>query len=106
MINLIPLFLLNPPSRLKSLGQMLAWLSSTWIVIGLYLSIGPAVMNALPTIKGVDVAPATLAAMYPTFPTWLVPESPFAFIVLICMWALAISMVMSAKKFERMFLSF
>jgi hypothetical protein len=51
------------------------------------------------------VAPVTLAAMYPSFPTWLVPESLFAFIVLMCMWALAVSIVVSAKKFERMFLS-
>jgi hypothetical protein len=103
MINFIPLFLLNPPSRLKSLGQMLAWLSSTWIIVGLYLSIGRVAMNALPKPRGVDAAPVTLAAMYPSVPTWFVPESPFAFIVLICMWALAVSMVMSAKKFDRMF---
>lgn len=105
MTNFIPLFLLNPPSRLKALGQMLAWLSSTWIIVGLYLSIGPAVINAMPKVNGVNAAPASLAAMYPTFPTWLVPESPFAFIVLICIWALAVSMAMSAKKFERMLFS-
>jgi len=84
---------------------MLAWLSSTWIVIGLYLRIGPLVMNALPRMKGADVAPVTLAAMYPSFPTWLVPESSFAFIVLVCMWTLAIAMAISAKKVERMFRS-
>jgi predicted transporter len=105
MINFIPLFLLNPPSRLRSLGQTLAWLSSTWVVIGLYFRIGPLVMNALPRMKGADVAPVTLAAMYPSFPTWLVPESSFAFIVLMCMWAFAIAMVISAKKFERIFRS-
>jgi hypothetical protein len=105
MINFIFLVLLNPPSRLKSLGQMLAWLSSAWIVVGLYLSIGRVAINALPKTKGVDVAPVTLAAMYPSFPTWLVPESPFAFVLLICMWALAVLMVTSARKFERVFSS-
>ncbi len=62
-------------------------------------------INAFSKTNGVDVVPVTLAAMYPSFPTWLVPESPLAFILLICMWALAVSIVVSAKKFERMFLA-
>ena len=103
MFTFITLFLLNPPARLKVLGRALARYSFILLVVGLYLRIGPMVLNTLPAMKGIDKAPATLATMYPAFPTWIVPESTVAFAMLVVIWALGVYLSFLAKKIERIF---
>lgn len=103
MFSFIPLFLLNPPARLKVLGQALAHSSFILVMVGLYLRIGVMVMNNLPMTGGVNKVPATLAAMYPTVPTWFLPESTLVFAILIGTWALGVYLSFLAKKIERMF---
>jgi len=103
MFSFIPLFLLNPPARLKVLGQALARCSFIFLVVGLYLRVGPMAMNTLPAMKGINKAPTTLATMYPAFPTWIVPESTVVFAMLTVIWALGVYLTVLAKKIERMF---
>jgi hypothetical protein len=104
MYSFIPLFLLNPPARLKVLGQALAHFSLILLVLGLYLRIGAVAISALPVMKGVNRAPATLATMYPSVPTWFVPESTVVFAILFVTLALGIYLSFLAKKMERMFI--
>ena len=103
MFGFIPVFLLNPPARLKVLGQALAHSSFILVMVGLYLRIGVVVMSTLPMTNGINKVPATLAAMYPTVSTWFLPESTLVFAILICAWALGVYISFLAKKIERIF---
>lgn len=103
MFAFIPVFLLNPPARLKVLGQALAHCSFILVIVGLYLRMGPMVMNTLLMSQGLNRVPTTLATMYPAFPTWFVPESTVGFAILIGTWALGVYISFLAKKIERIF---
>jgi hypothetical protein len=103
MYSFIPMFLLNPPARLKVLGQALAYSSLILLMLGLYLRIGAVAIGALPVMKGVNKAPATLATMYPSVLTWFVPEGTVVFAILFVILALGIYLSFLAKKMERIF---
>lgn len=95
------LFLLNPPSRLKLLGDVLMRASFVLIIASLFLRVGALAVNVMNTVGKVHTGAATLSILYPGIPTWFIAETPIGFAFLICtaltgMWCLA-----TARKFER-----
>jgi hypothetical protein len=79
-IDLIPLALLDPPSRLASLGRALVQLSATLLSLGL---IAKAVLTAASVAMNFtrQPAPTSLSALYPDLPTWWVPEGVLGFVM-------------------------
>lgn len=76
--DLVPIALLNPPSRLANLGRALMKAAITLLSIGL---IAKAVLTvASVPMKFTQQPPATsLSALFPGLPTWWVPESVLGF---------------------------
>lgn len=102
MLNIVPLFLLNPPSRLKAVGACLSAGSFTLIVIGLYLRIGQIAVEATQSLSGARASPTTLATLFPAVPTWFIPENLFSFVTLIFVALFGIYASIVAKKIERL----
>jgi hypothetical protein len=103
MLHLVPLFLLNPPSRLAAVGKFLSGSSFALIVVGLYLRIGQIAVEATRNLSGNQAPPATLATLFPAVPTWFIPENLFSFLTLIFIAGFGVYTSLVAKKIERLF---
>jgi uncharacterized membrane protein len=103
MLNIVPLFLLNPPSRLKAAGEFLSAGSFALIVVGLYLRIGQIAVEATQSLSGTRAAPTTLATLLPAMPTWFIPENVFSFLTLIFVAVFGVYASLVAKKIDRIF---
>lgn len=78
--DLVPIALLNPPSRLASLGRALMKTSITLLSIGL---IAKAALTAasVPMKFTQQPPPTSISALFPGLPTWWVPESVLGFVL-------------------------
>ena len=103
MLNIVPLILLTPPSRLKAVGELLSGGSFALIVVGLYLQIGQIAVEATQSLSGNRAASTTLATLFPEVPTWFIPENLFSFVTLIFVALFGIYALIVAKKIERLF---
>ena len=76
--NLIEFFLLKP-SRLIALGRALFQFSSLVIAAGLCARITVTAAAAIQGIGGHKTSDIALAMLYPSLPTWWVPENVAAY---------------------------
>jgi hypothetical protein len=76
--NLIEFFLLQP-SRLIALGRALFQLSTMVLIAGLCGRITVAAAAAIQGIGGHKTTDIALATLYPSLPTWWVPENAAAY---------------------------
>ena len=75
MYEYLPEYLLSEPDRIVALGRGLARGGSIWLSVG---AIGYAATNAMSAVESIGQQAAvlrTLAEIYPSLPTWWVPES-------------------------------
>ncbi len=76
--NLIEFFLLQP-ARLIAIGRALFQLSAMVFVAGLYGRLTVAAAAAIQGIGGHKTSDIALTALYPSLPTWWVPENAAAY---------------------------
>lgn len=103
MLGIIPIFLLNPPARLKTVGEILSRCSFALIVAGLFLRIGPLAVDMMQSMSGIQPASATLATLYPSLPSWFIPEGPFGFAIFLGTGALGLYASVLARRIERIY---
>lgn len=101
-LDLVPLFLLNPPSRLKALGQALTNVACLLGAVGVAANVATKAAQAVQSIAGVAPLQVSLAQLYPQLPTWWIPESPlgFAFVGVVLVGGLVIQS--TAIKVQRL----
>jgi len=90
MLERIEDYFLTEPERLVGLGSALFYLGGWLILCGLVGRVASAV-NGIGALGGHAGAVKTLADIYPSLPTWWVPESiigavPALFIIAIGFW--------------------
>lgn len=93
-------FLLNPPARLKALGQFLSGGSGVLIILALYLRSGVLAVEIVQSMAKAKVTDVTLASMYPGFPTWFIPEGISGFVFWVLIWFFGVYAVWFAKQVE------
>lgn len=91
MLERIEDYFLTEPERLVGLGSALFYLGGGLILSGLAGNVATSAANGIGAIGGHVGAVKTLADIYPSFPTWWVPESiigavPALFIIAIGFW--------------------
>jgi hypothetical protein len=103
MLEILFVYLLNPPSRLKILGVFFSACSAGLIILGLYLHIGVVGIDLIRSMSKVDVGYSSPSALYPSIPTWFIPESAPGFIVLIVFFVSGAYAKMYAKEIGKIY---
>lgn len=100
--DLIPLFLLNPPSRLRTLGHTLINGAGLLLLIGVIAQVAVTAISGLRNLTGGASQVASLAQIYPELPTWWIPEGPLGY--LLCAATLGVGLVLTslASRFQRL----
>ena len=75
MLERLEDYFLTQPERLVRLGSVLASLGAGLILIALYGQVATSAVNTIGNIGGHAGTAKTLADIYPSIPTWWVPES-------------------------------
>lgn len=99
-MNLIPIALLNPPSRLAGLGRTMMQLSLWLLFVGAVAKATLTVMSIATTFTQQSAAP-TLIHLYPNLPTWWVPEGPVGFSFALSLFLVGLSVKKIAAHIER-----
>lgn len=68
-------YFMTEPRRLVNLGSTLASIGAITIVIGLIAHVATTATSALGNLAGQTSAVKSLAELYPSLPTWWIPES-------------------------------
>ncbi|VTU31712.1 hypothetical protein SRS16CHR_04934 [Variovorax sp. SRS16] len=102
MLDFLPAFCLEQPRRLLTLGRALA--CAGWLIL-FAGAIGHAATSATAAIhsiaKQAGVA-STLADIYPSQPTWWVPESIVGCLPAVMLLALGLWLVSLGKQLQRL----
>ena len=92
----------SKPKRLIALGRAVRSLAFGWTAVGLYANVGvQAVSIVSATAQGVSAPQVTISRLYPSLPTWWIPESFFSFILLIAAFGLGFWLTIAGKKLDR-----
>lgn len=78
-LDLIPLFLLNPPSRLRSLGRALTNGAGLLLLFGAIGQVAIAATSGVMSLAGGVPHVTSLAQFYPELPTWWIPEGALGY---------------------------
>lgn len=68
-------YFMTEPRRLENLGSALASIGTITILIGLIAHVEITATSALGNLAGQTSAMKSLAELYPSLPTWWIPES-------------------------------
>jgi hypothetical protein len=96
-------YFLNKPARLIELGGFVSSIGIVLISAGLLGRIGIIGTTAITTLgsHGNAVAEKTLAEIYPTLPTWWIPETLGGGLLAIVIFVLGAWIILVGKKFKR-----
>lgn len=75
MIERIEDYFLERPIRLITFGRFLFKLGAALIIVGLFARLATTVPRIVSSLGGKQAIIKTLAEVFPTLPTWWVPES-------------------------------
>ena len=94
-------YFLNKPTRLASLGRALFGSFSTLIIVGLYGRLATAGVSMILGLDNSKVAYRTLGDVYPSLPTWFVPETAFGFTLCTLVTVIGVYVSFAGRKLER-----
>lgn len=95
-------YFLNRPKRLVALGSAVWNIALGWFAVGLFANVGiQAASIVSATARGVSTPQMTISQLYPSLPTWWIPESAISFILLIATFGLGIWLTLAGKKLDR-----
>lgn len=75
MLEQITYFFMSRPTRMITLGQLLLKAGISIIGFALLAKIGTSATEFIVSLNGQLVTDKSLAEIYPTLPTWWIPES-------------------------------
>ena len=92
----------SKPKRLIALGGAVRNIAFGWLAVGLYANFGVKAASIVSaTARGVSTSPMSISQLYPSLPTWWIPESAISFILLIAAFGLGIRLTLAGKKLDR-----
>ena len=92
----------SKPKRLIALGSAVRNIAFGWLAVGLYANVGVQAASIVSaTAQGASAPQATISQLYPSLPTWWIPESPASFILLIASFAIGVWLTLAGKKLDR-----
>jgi hypothetical protein len=103
MLDLLPEFFLTEPKRLLSLGRAMA--RTGWFIL-LVGAIGHAATSATAAVHSIAKQTGlatTLADIYPSLPTWWVPESIVGCLPALMLLALGFWLGSLGKQLQRLY---
>lgn len=93
-------YFLSEPERLIRLGGILAYLGGMLIVLALLGNVATSAIDALGSIGGHANVQKALANIYPSLPTWWIPESIIGAIPAIMMIFAGLILVQLGKRIK------
>ncbi len=93
--------LIARPGRLSALGRALFQLSAMILLGGLVGRIGTTGMSAIQKMAGAMSRDTSLAVLYPSLPTWWVPESFLGYATCVLTALLGLMLVQMGKDIDR-----
>lgn len=103
MLDLLPEFLLTEPRRLMSLGRAL--LRAGWFIL-FAGAIGHAAIRATAAVHSIAKqagVPNALADIYPSLPTWWVPESLIGCLPALLLVGAGLWLVSLGRQLQRLY---
>jgi hypothetical protein len=101
MYEMVIEFFVARPGRLSALGRFLFQLSAMILLVGLCGRIATAGVSAIQGMAGAMPRQTSLAALYPSLPTWWVPESFFGYVACVLMAVISLALVHMGKAADR-----
>jgi hypothetical protein len=102
MLERLEDYFLTEPERLIGLGRALVYLGGMLIMFGLVGHVATSAANGIGIIGGHADTVKTLADIYPSLPTWWVPESIIGALPAIVTSALGIWLTLTGKRLRRL----
>ena len=93
-------YFLSKPARLIELGGFVSSIGTVLILAGLLGRIGTTAITTLGS-HGNAVAEKTLAEIYPTLPTWWIPETLGGGLLAMVIFVIGAWIILVGKKFKR-----
>lgn len=94
-------YFLNSPTRLINAGKGLFFSGAGLLFVGQYSRVGPIAISAATRLTGKTAEPLMLADMYPTIPTWWVPETGWGYTFAAFLICTGLGVVFVGRKFDR-----
>lgn len=91
MLEQITFFFISKPKRMIFVGELLFKAGAAIIVLAFLANVGTSAIEHIGGLTGQPATAKSLAEIYPTLPTWWIPESfvgaiPAIFMVITGLW--------------------
>ena len=103
MYEYLPEYLLEEPDRMVGLGRGLARTGSFILLIGVIAHAATAATSIVNGIGKQVVEPQSLAMLYPSLPTWWIPESIIGSLPALLLLSAGITLAAMGKKLKRIY---
>lgn len=101
MYEMLIEFFVARPGRLSALGRALFQLSAVILLVGLCGRTATTGISAIQGMTGATTRGTSLAVLYPSLPTWWVPESFFGYLACVLTAVLGLTLVQMGKAIDR-----
>ena len=101
MYEMLIEFFVARPSRLSAMGRAAFHLSGIVLLVGLCGRIATVGVSAIQGMGGAKPYEASLALLYPSLPTWWVPESFLGYGACVLVAVLGLLLVQMGKAIDR-----
>lgn len=101
MYEMLIEFFIARPGRLSALGRALFQASAMVLIIGLCGRVATTVTSTIPTMAGTAPYAPSLAMLYPTLPTWWIPESLSGYLTYLLSAALGLVLLQIGRNLDR-----
>lgn len=101
MYEMLIEFFVARPGRLSALGRLLFQLSAMILLVGLCGRIATTGISTIQTMAGAIPRDTSLAVLYPSVPTWWVPESFLGYFACVLTAVLGLTMAQMSKAIDR-----
>lgn len=101
IFNALADFFVWRPTRLIDLGRVLTWLAAALAFAAAVGHLAVTASAAISQIGGTNSAAPALADVFPGIPTWWIPQSIPAFLLVAAIFAAGITCISTGRKLER-----
>ena len=101
MYDFIPEFFLTKPRRIVSLARVGFSLAGFLIICGLIARVALVGVPAIRAMGSASAEPVTLELLYPTLPTWWIPESALGYALAGGLAVAFIALAVVGRQLER-----
>lgn len=103
MLSRIIEHFLYHPRQLVKLGGHITSFGCIYSVFGIFGQVAKKIPSALSLVSKQPIAEKSLADIYPTLPTWWIPESVFGWMLAISLVAIGLWLTVIGKHLHRVY---